>query len=194
MSDVYAWGMEVFIDESGIHKQDGVSAIAMVFVIPEWRSELEKAILEAETSLKISSFHWANHKWSIRMGFLNKILTRGFADKMQIQVFIKNNPLYYYDFLSSSLEIIVKSKKIWQITFDGQKTRRYERRMEDILRDNNISTRMLKIQNDQSSPLLRLADAMAGLTRFYFENPEHEQVKKLFNSVSRYARINTHHL
>lgn len=43
--------MYIFIDESGIHKQDGKSTTALVYVKVEHFEEIDKAILRSEKSL-----------------------------------------------------------------------------------------------------------------------------------------------
>ena len=49
--------MIVFIDESGIHKQDGHSTTAVVYLEIVNREKFEKELLIIEKDLRITSFH-----------------------------------------------------------------------------------------------------------------------------------------
>ena len=44
--------MLIFIDESGVHKQDGKSSVVLVYVMVDDVEKLEKSILEIEKTLK----------------------------------------------------------------------------------------------------------------------------------------------
>ncbi len=179
--------MHGFIDESGIHKDTGLSTVAMFFIMPDAIEELEKVIISVEKSLHIPLFHWTHHTMEIRKKFLDKVLTKNILNKISIEISVRHNPLYYHDFLSASLGMFIRNKKVKHVIFDGQKTHSYERRIKGILRSNKISTRILSIRKDGASPLLRLADALAGLFRFHLENPEHIETKRLFNLIARNA-------
>jgi hypothetical protein len=181
--------MHIFIDESGIHKTTGYSSIAFIFVMTEFIEAFEKEILAIELRIKITSFHWADHNWGIRRKFLEHLFNRNILQNTNIQITLQKNPLHYYDFLSNSLEKIVIEKNIKKITLDGKKSISYERKMKSILRTKNISTHKLSVMRDQSSPLLRFADAIAGLTRFHIENPDHEECAKLFMMIRKYSKI-----
>ncbi len=181
--------MYIFIDESGIHKNNGFSTIAIIIVIPEHVKKYEKEILDIEAKLNINSFHWTYHKWSIRSTFIKSVFK--INENIVVKVISKNNPSHYFEFLSASLGKIINEYNITRIILDGEKTHSYERSIKKILRQNAISTRILFIKRDESSPLLRFADAIAGLTRFYLEDPEHPEAKKLFEFVQSQS---THYL
>lgn len=55
--------MVVFIDESGIHKQTGHSTTAVVYVEVRNLEKFEKAFIDIEKDLRITSFHWADERW-----------------------------------------------------------------------------------------------------------------------------------
>ena len=175
--------MQIFIDESGIHKTAGLSVVMMVVVPNSFVDKFGHFIETVESDLRIGPFHWSSQGWRIKKSFLRKIFTAEITQKMTVEVTIKSNPLYYYDFLSESIAILLDYKDMKNLIFDGQKSHSYERRIKKILRTHGISTKILSIQRDESSPLLRLADALAGLFRIHFENPEHRDAADLFNFI-----------
>ena len=70
--------MFVFIDESGIHKENGNSVFALVYITIQHYTEFEKAIIGIEKELDIDSFHWSTVPWVVREKFLEKLLTLDF--------------------------------------------------------------------------------------------------------------------
>jgi len=58
------------------------------------------------------------------------------------------------------------------IYIDGKKPRWVELRLKKVLRDKGISVKKLKTLRDESSPGIRLADALAGVSRAYYDNPK----------------------
>ena len=68
--------MIVYIDESGIHKQDGKSVVALVYVVDGDREELEDLILRAEKQANIHYFHWSRRNWRMRNDFF-EVISRG---------------------------------------------------------------------------------------------------------------------
>jgi len=79
----------VFIDESGIHKQDGQSTTALVYVESGNIEGLNKVILKAEKSLGIESFHWSKQIWKIRQAFLEAMV----KEKFEVKIFVLQNPI-----------------------------------------------------------------------------------------------------
>lgn len=65
-----------------------------------------------------------------------------------------------------------RREKFKAIYVDGKKPRWVELRLKKVLRDKGISVKKLRTFNDESSPGLRLADALAGVTRAYYDNPK----------------------
>lgn len=63
-------------------------------------------------------------------------------------------------------------KNFKAIYVDGKKPRWVELRLKKVLRDKGISVKKLKTLRDESSPGIRLADALAGVTRAYYDNPK----------------------
>jgi len=77
----------IFIDESGVSKQEGRSSIALVYVSVKDIDILNQAVLEAEQALKIESFHWSHSAWNIRAKFIEAMSRQDFSVKV---AFIRN--------------------------------------------------------------------------------------------------------
>ena len=76
--------MYIFIDESGVHKKDGKSSVALVYVMVKDIEDIESAILKAEKELRITFFHWPRHIWKIRFNFIQALVKENFTVKAAI--------------------------------------------------------------------------------------------------------------
>ena len=176
--------MYVFIDESGIHKQDGKSTTALVYVQVEHLEKLDKAIIVAEKDLKIEPFHWSKQIWKMRWAFLEAIIKEDF----EVKIFVFQNP-FTEDKLERAWKHLFVEKHIAKIVIDGDKPERYVNRLKKLLRDYGISVKKICMGNDRSYPCLRLADLFAGITRTYFQQPDNQKAKMLYNLA--YIKITT---
>src|ERR1017187_5668398 len=77
----------IFIDESGVHKLEGQSAVVLVYVSVADIHVLNQGVLEAERALKIETFHWSHSAWDVRERFIEAILKQDFSVKI---IFVKN--------------------------------------------------------------------------------------------------------
>jgi len=98
--------MIIFIDESGIHRKDGKSAVALVYVVVKNLENIEHSIERTEQSLKITFFHWAKHIWKIRNKFLIALLEENF----EVKVSIIDNPFNQKAFEESLTYLITERK------------------------------------------------------------------------------------
>ena len=167
--------LAVFVDESGIHRQDGQSTTALVYIQIEHVDILDKVILEIEKTLHIESFHWSKHIWKIRQEFLEAVIKEDF----EVKVFILHNPIVAGKLEKAWRHLLVE-KRIHTIIIDGKKSRRYAQNLKSVLRESGISIKRIRTGNDRSFPGLRLADLFAGLTRAYVEDPKNEKAKQLY--------------
>jgi len=74
----------IFIDESGIHKKDGVSTVVLVYVCVDALKALDRAVLGAESDLGIEAFHWSHSAWEVRDRFMRIIKRLDFSLKVAI--------------------------------------------------------------------------------------------------------------
>lgn len=167
--------MLIFIDESGIHKQDGHSVTALVYVKVKDADSVNNAVLKAEKELKIEPFHWSKQSWKIRISFLEMILKENF----EVKVFAFTNP-FTEEKMEQAIRHLIVEKYIKNIIIDGKKTRHYVWRLKKVFRLWEIHVKNIRAGNDKSYPGLRLADLFAGLFRAYVEHSEEPEAKKLY--------------
>ena len=170
--------MQVFIDESGVHKQDGQSTTALVYVKVEHTDKLNQVVLRAEKDLKIEPFHWSKQIWKIRQAFLEKIVKENF----EVKIFLFRNP-FTEEKLESAWRHLLVEKNIRNIIIDGKKTRQYTLHVKQALREAGIPIKKIRMGNDRAFPCLRLADLFAGASRTYADNPENQDAKKLYDTA-----------
>lgn len=165
----------IFLDESGIHKNNGITSIALVFVMSNDLETLNSGVLEAENKLRIKYFHWADHNWNFKEKFLRKIIKLPFT----LKVLIFKNPfsLNHYE---RALKYTLVDQELGILVIDGKKSKHYQKEYKKILRDRGIILKKLVLGNDKGYPTLRIADFVAGLTRIYSEGPSRKEAKKLY--------------
>jgi len=171
----------IFIDESGIHKKDGVSTVVLVYVCVDALKTLDRAVLGAESDLGIEAFHWSHSAWDVRTEFIKAISGCDFTITI---VFIRN-PFHEYAAYSYVLGLLSGERDIRSIIIDGKKSKAYEGKVKKILRDKRIPVRNLKMANDDGFPALRVADACAGIARYHYENPADRRIIDLYWLISR---------
>lgn len=168
--------MIVFVDESGIHKSVEHSTFAVVFVAISRYSEFERSVEVLEKKLRIEKFHWAKTVWSVREKFFEALMRMDFVAKIAVV----KNPIHPEKSLEKTISLLLTESKIHTLCIDGKKSKRYVRQMKKILRDKGISTRKLKMVDDRGSAGVRVADALAGLARVYFDGKTDERVRKWY--------------
>jgi len=160
--------MTIFVDESGIHKQIDHSAFALVYVAVDGREEVERKIIEIEKYCRVQTFHWSDSPWKIREQFLREVIKLPFA----VKIAVFQNPIRVSEALEHLLQHLLVERRFDALILDGKKPRWIERRIKKVLRDKGISVKNLRTVRRDSSPGVRLADAFAGLTRAYYDNPD----------------------
>lgn len=159
--------MVIFIDESGIHKKVGHSSFAIVFVEVVNIETFSKKLLEINKLLKIKSFHWSEQRLNVRRKYLKSVLNLDFIFKIAIF----ENPINTNKAMDMIFEHLITEKKVTLIAIDGKKPKWYEHKLKKELRDKGITVKKLKtVRNEISEPGIQLADALAGLAIYCFEN------------------------
>lgn len=159
---------EIFIDESGIHKSQDHSAFAMAYIEFENKAKVEEGVMKIEKKHGISHFKWSDLPWKLRTAFINDVISLPFMAK----VAVFQNPVRPDKALEWSAQHLLVEKNFKAIYIDGEKPRWVELRLKKVLRDKGISAKKLRTLRDESSPGIRLADALAGATRAYYDNPK----------------------
>ena len=173
--------MYIFIDESGVDKQDGKSSIALVYLEINKLDSLQNSVIEIERKLKIKYFHWAYSTWNVRQKFIDEICKQEFS----IKIALIKNPFKGSTAYEYALAHLIVEKNITNLIIDGKKNKTYERKFKKILRDKGISIRKLKTGNDEGYPALRVADAIAGIVRYYNENQSNNNIKNIYQQISK---------
>lgn len=177
--------MLVFIDESGTNKGSGHSAFALVYVVVDDYSRFESAVKAVEEALGIEYFHWAKCAPPVREKFFEQLAKLEFTAK----VALVRNPSLPDDDLERLLPHMLIEKNIHSITLDGEKPGWYTRKLKKILRDKGITTKKLKSASDESSAGIRVADAVAGLARAYYDKKGGEFVQVWYERLRAKKKI-----
>lgn len=178
--------MVIFIDESGTHKQAGYAVNAVVYITMENVEEVENQLKQIVADLSLDSFHWAEHGWKVRNKFLKKIIKL----KFRFKVGIFQNPVKTSEMTEVIFQHLITEKDIERVWIDGKQPKWYERRLKKVLRDKGISVKKLRtVRNEASQPGIQLADALAGLSRYHFENPSAEDAKRWFEKLKKEEKL-----
>jgi len=178
--------MVIYIDESGTHKQSGHAANAVVYVTLDNIEEIENQLRQILTDLKLDSFHWADHGWKVREKFLKEVIEL----KFEFKVGIFKNPVKMGEMTEAVFQHLITEKDIEIVWIDGKQPKWYERRLKKVLRDKGISVKKLRtVRNEASQPGIQLADTLAGLSRYHFENPEAKDAKRWFERLKKEGKL-----
>ena len=172
--------LNIFIDESGVHRKDGQSTVVLVYIVTEDMENIEKAIIKTEQSLRITSFHWPRHIWKVRLKFVKALIKENFT----VKAAIIENPFKGDSFEKAITDLLVE-KKIGRMIVDGRKPKWYGLRLKKVLRDKGVSVKKIRTGDDKAFPCLRLADAFAGLIRAYWDDTENEKAGELYKLASK---------
>lgn len=177
--------MVIFIDESGTHKKTGHAATVLVYIEVDNFEKFEQELKKIEQDLRISSFHWAEERWLMKNKFMSAIFNLDFT----VKVAIFENPVYPARMIEYVFQHLITEENITNIHIDGEKPKWYEQRLKKVLRDRGISVKKLRTVRRQSEVGIQLADALAGLIRYYYDNPEKEDAKKWFNKLRKNGKL-----
>ncbi len=170
----------IFIDESGVHKQDGVSTIALVYISVADISKIDQAVLNIEKKLKIQAFHWSHSSWEVRKKFTKEVS----LEKFSIKIALIKNPFHENTSYEYALRHLILERNISALIIDGKKSKLYERKIKRILRDKGVSIKKLRTANDTAYPALRIADLVAGIARNNHDNPNEKKINGLYRLIS----------
>lgn len=178
--------MVIFIDESGTHKQSGHAVNAVVYIKIDNLEKVEEQMRKILLELKLETFHWAEHGWKVRINFLERILSLDFTFK----VGVFKNPVKIGEMTETIFQHLFTEKDIEKVFIDGKQPKWYERRLKKVLRDKGISVKKLRtVRNEISQPGIQLADALAGLVRYHFDNPSAEDATKWFGKFEKQKKL-----
>lgn len=172
--------MYAFVDESGVQKTLGYTVVIAVFIKTADLQAVEQQVLSAEKAAGKAAMHWTETAWPSRIIFINGIASANFAFR---EMLIKNPVGPTEAAVETALINLLGGVKVSRLYIDGVKNKNYERRLKKVLRDKGATTKILKTVNDKRYPAIRLADALAGLIRFYHEQPDNKRASKLYKQI-----------
>ena len=141
--------MIISIDESGIHRQNGFSIIALICVNDaQTLTELNSQIENLEKSIGTTSFHWANKGRPFRRDFVVGLNDLHFTIRLA-QI---SNPVKFDIVLGEVLPYLIPERKLEHLFIDGKKHKHYVRTLKKVLRDKGITVKKLKTVNDEAYP------------------------------------------
>lgn len=176
----------IFIDESGTHKESGYAVNAIVYITIKNIEEIERQLKQIVNDLDLNSFHWAEHGWKVRAKFLEKAIKLNFTFK----VGVFENPVKTSEMTEMVFQHLITEKDIELVWIDGKQPKWYERRLKKVLRDKGISVRKLRtVRNEASQPGIQLADSLAGLSRYHFENPSAKDAKRWYERLKKEDKL-----
>jgi hypothetical protein len=172
----------IYIDESGVHKNIDHSSFVLVSIKTNDSEFVNSEIEKIERKLNINYFHWANFGskagWYIRKSFIESTLPLPYTFEYRVI----RNPIDYKKELHDSIFLLLNGKNVEKVFIDGKQPQWYEKQIKKSLRDKGLSIKHLKTVKDQSVPAIRLADALAGLIRVYFDKPR-DLTSDLFRNI-----------
>lgn len=177
--------MVVFIDESGIHKQDGHSTVAVVYVEIENGDKFQKDFEKIMNDLRIRFFHWTDERWLMREKFLSKIMNLDF----RVKVAVFKNPINQGNIMETVFSQLISVQNISKMLIDGQKPKWYEQRLKKVLRDKGIAVKKLRTVRSKSEFGIQLADAIAGLVRYCYDYPDISEPRKILKKLQKEGLI-----
>ncbi len=171
----------IYIDESGVGKKDGKTSIALVYLRVEDVAKLDGAVLNVEQQMEIEYFHWAHAGWNVRKQFIEAVSRESFS----VKIALFNNPVLESSEYEKAFVSLINENDIGMIIIDGRKSRKYERRIKKLFTLKMISMRKLRTVNDRGYPALRVADAIAGLVRYFNESPNIKVAAQLYRLIQK---------
>lgn len=177
--------MVIFIDESGTHKQIDHATMAVVYVEIIDPEKFQEDLKKIVKKLNIEYFHWADAGWEVRSKFIRKICILNF--KFKVAVF--KNPVHPEKMIEMVFNQLITEKNISKILIDGKKPKWYEHRMKKVLRDKGVTVKKLKTVRSVSDFGIQVADALAGLVRYSYDNPKEALAIELLNKIKREDKV-----
>lgn len=175
-----------YVDESGQDTNGKLFVVGLV-VTGDEKEELEKKLIELEKSSGKKDKKWQKARKKERLAYISGVIdSNKFGNKLFYSYFDKVGVNYYY-YIIFTLVKLFSSRSPYKdtqvvITIDAL-DKRTRRKASAELRSFGIKTNLVRGKKDESSSLLRLADAVAGFVRDGIE--KHSDYIVLFNKLKR---------
>jgi len=172
-----------YVDETG---QDTKGRLFLVSVVitEKQREELHDFLLKIEKETGKNLLKWNKSSFNIRKNYLLEVFNSRFLRR---SVFFSRYEIKAYidlTILTVAKAILQRAKKDYKATIfvDGL-NKKGIRQFSVGLRKLKIHVRKIRGTRDESEPLIRLADAIAGFLRDYIEGQSY--AKKFYRQISK---------
>jgi len=172
-----------YVDETG-QDTKGKFFLVTVVILKKEQEIIKEKLEEIEKKSRKGIRKWFHTGQKRRENYLQQIIQSNLFKESIFYSKYENNAYMDLTVLTTAKAILQKAKKPYQATIlvDGlKKSERYG--FSAGLRKLKIHVRKVRGVKDESEPLIRLADAMAGFLRDYLEGQNY--VKKLYQEAIR---------
>lgn len=174
--------VNVYLDESGINRKSGASVYCLTIIDSKISQELNEQILQIEKNLKIKPFHWREQDWKIKSKFLKKIIK---IDGWNCIIIVINNKNFSQVLLTDFMAKALQGFEIRCFYFDGKKSKAYRNSVKRSFKNLGIKISSLKFVGNKSHAGIRLADAVAGLSRLHYDAKSKMEADSFFKLFLR---------
>lgn len=178
-----------YVDETG-QDTEGKWFLVVVTILSRDKDKIEDLLVKIERESGKFKTKWHRAKYRQRKKYFEKILETDILD-LALYYSIYEDSILFADLIARTTAKAIKdySRKSYKanIVIDGL-GKNLERQFAASVRKLGITTEKVKGARDESSPFIRLADAVAGLLRDNYEKKEWAitMVKKLNKRKSVY--------
>lgn len=117
--------------------------------------------------------------WKVREKFATELSRLDFS----AHVVIHKNPINIREAFIKSMEYSIVNEDYGTMIIDGGKDDKLIKIIRNFLRSKNNSISKIRQKSDESAPVLRIADFIAGATRSYYDDPENINAKNIIDKV-----------
>ena len=169
----------IYIDESGISNINSHSTFAFVTIEVVNTTNINESILSIEYNLRLKHAHWRDMSWRLREKFAKEISKLEF----EAHVVIHKNPINIQDALLLSIRHAIIDNNYKSMIIDGSKNEKIIKIIRQFLRSKNKSISIIRQKSDETAPVLRIADFIAGATRSFYDDNSNTHSHNVFDII-----------
>ncbi len=169
----------IYIDESGITNIGIHSTFAFVTIEVRDSESINNQIILIEDKLNLKVAHWRDMSWKVREKFAKEIIKIDF----EAHVVIHKNPINVQEALILSIQQAIVRDDYITMVIDGTKNEKIIKAIRQFLRSKNKSISTIRQKSDETAPVLRIADFIAGSTRSYYDDNSNILGKNIFEII-----------
>jgi Protein of unknown function (DUF3800) len=165
-----------FVDETG-QDTKGELFLVSVIVTAEEYDRVNQVLLEIEQQSKKGLGKWHKTKYQFRVSYIEQVLAHPiFPDTVFFSHYTETQAYFDLTVETTAKAVLHKASSEYTTTvtvdgLSGRDVNRFKRRLREL----RVNVRKVRGARDESEPLVRLADAIAGFVRDYLEGQEYAQ-------------------